>query len=256
LFGTTLSVRDAVVALGRPSVAQRVRVGVLSATGRVSWGAATTLAPGARTARFDLGATGSGVEVQLLSGQALHAVRVAVTTASGWSYLIAGPLANAVEPGEWKQAGTASNFTVFRSVQQPLAAWLQPPGSQQSASPGSSASGTAQVVSSSTDTATVEARATTPALLVWSTAFDPGWSAETVGGAGEAGQAGGKPLEVKRVGLVQGVEVPAGTTTVRFSYVPVGIGTGSAITAATLGALLIAGALYLIVRRRRRALNM
>jgi hypothetical protein len=252
-FGTTLSVRDAVVALGRPSVAQRVRVGVLSPTGRVSWGAATTLSPGARTARFALGATGAGVEVQLVSGQALHAVRVAVTTASGRSYLIAGPLANAVEPGEWKQAGTASNFTVFRSVQQPRAAWLQPAGSEQSALPGSSTSGTAQVVSSSPDTASVEARAKTPALLVWSTAFDPGWSAETVGGAG---QAGGKPLEVKRVGLVQGVEVPAGTTTVRFSYLPVGIGTGSAISAATFGALLIAGALYLIVRRIRRALNM
>lgn len=254
-FGTTLPLREAVVDLGRPSAGQRVRLGILSASGQVSWGAPRVLAAGATTAEFDLGGTGAGVEVDLMSGPDLHSVRVAVTTTSGRSYLLAGPLVDAVEPGQWTPAGSASNFTVFRAVQPPRAVWLQPVGSQQSASPGSStAGGAAQVVSSSQDTATVEARTTTPALLVWSTAFDPGWKAELIGDAGDG--SGDKPLEVQRVGLVQGVEVPAGSTTVRFSYVPVGIDTGYVISAATLGAFLIAGALYLFVRRRRRALNM
>ena len=257
-FGRTLSVRDMVVELGRPSEGQLVRVGTVSGSGYVTWGAARSLAPGASTAEFDLGnATAAGTEVQVLSGPALHSVQVGVTTGAGRNYLLAGPLADEVEPGQWTQAGTASDFTVFRSVDPPQAAWLQPAGSGGSASPEQNAQSSpgvqpaqgaqvAQVVSSSQDSATIATRTTAPALLVWSTAWDPGWHAEIVGHDGD------KPLQVRRVGLVQGVEVPAGSTLVRFSYEPQGIATGYAISAATLGALVLAGGLYLLASRRRR----
>jgi hypothetical protein len=259
-FGRPLSVRDMVVDLGRRSEGQVVRVGTLSGSGQVTWGAATTLAPGASTAQFDLGnATASGTEVQVLSGPALHSVQVGVTTTEGRNYLLAGPLADEVEPGQWTQVGTASDFTVFRSVDPPQAAWIQPVGSDGSASPAQGTPGTqgaqsaqsAQVVSSSQDSATIAAHTTAPALLVWSTAWDPGWRAEVVGSAGD------KPLQVRRVGLVQGVDVPAGSSLVRFSYEPQGIATGYVISAATLGALVLAGGLYMLSsRRRRRTLNM
>jgi hypothetical protein len=253
-FGTTLSVRDMVVDLGSPSVGQLVRVGTLSGSGHVTWGAARVLAPGASTAQFDLGnATVAGTEVQVLSGPALRSVQVGVTTNAGRNYLLAGPLADEVEPGQWTQVGKASDFTVFRSVDPPQAAWLQPAGSVGSASPPSGAQGapSARVVSSSQDSATIATLTTSPSLLVWSTAWDPGWRAEI------AGHAGDKPLQVRRVGLVQGVEVPAGSTLVRFSYEPQGIATGYAISAATMGALVLAGGLYLLAStRRRRTLNM
>jgi hypothetical protein len=261
-FGTTLSVRDVVVDLGRPSAGQLVRIGTLSASGHVSFRAARALAPGDSTARFDLGGEkGSGVELQVVSGPALHSVQVAVTTTAGRNYLLAGPLADEIEPGQWTQVGMASDYTVFRSVYSPQAAWLQPSGSVGSASPGlpgASGSQTAQVVSSSPDSATISASTTAPALLVWSTAWDPGWRAELVGDTGAAGAAGGggeRSLQVQRVGLVQGVEIPAGSTLVRFSYEPVGIATGWTVSAATLGALVVAGGLYLLASRRRRALN-
>lgn len=251
-FGTTLRLREAVVDLGRPSLGQLVRVGTVSPSGGVTWGNATRIAAGATTEQFDLdGSTGAGVEVQLLSGPVLHSVRVAVSTSAGRNYLVAGPLADEVEPGEWTQAGVASNFTVFRADYAPEAAWLQPAGSLGSASPQAQAQAAAgpQVVSSSPNTATIAVRTTRPALLVWSTAWDPGWRAEVVSTTGD------KPLEVQRVGLVQGVEVPAGQSLVRFYYEPKDIVLGSAISAVTSGILLSAGALYLFARRRRFAVR-
>jgi hypothetical protein len=87
-----------------------------------------------------------------------------------------------------------------------------------------------------------------PALLVWSTTWDPGWHAEVVSNAGD------KPLEVLRVGLVQGVDVPEGRSLVRFYYEPGDIVLGSAISAVTFGLLLFAGMLYAVARRRRSLL--
>jgi hypothetical protein len=221
-----------------------VRVGTVSASGQVSWGAATTLAQGATTGQFALdGSMCTGVEMQILSGPPLTSVGVAVTTTAGHNYLVAGPLADAVEPGQWTFAGTASNFAVFRAVYSPEAVWLQPAGSQASATPDTS--GGAQVVSTSPNTASIAISTTKPALLVWSTAWDPGWRAEV------AGRGGDKSVGVLRVGLVQGVEVPAGASQVRFFYEPAGIVLGSTVTAATLLALFVAGVLYLFASRRR-----
>ena len=253
-FGTTLPLRYAVVDLGRPSVGQLVRVGTVSPSGGVTWGAATRIAAGASTEQFDLeGSTGAGVEVQLLKGPALHSVRVAVSTSAGRNYLLAGPLANEVEPGQWTDAGVASNFAVFRADYEPEAAWLQPADSLGSASPDAQSTtgvtAAAQVESSSPNTTTIATRSTGPALLVWSTAWDSGWRAEVVSAGGD------EPLEVRRVGLVQGVEVPGGQSLVRFYYEPEDIGLGSAISAVTFGVLLVAGVLYLFIRRRRSSLK-
>ena len=234
------------VDLGRPSAGQLVRVGIVSPSGIVAWGAPTRIPAGASTGQFDLrDSSGAGVEVQLLSGPALRSVRVAVSTSAGGNYLLAGPLANEVEPGQWTQAGVASNFTVFRADYTPEAAWLQPAGALGSAQPDAEGAAGAQVVSSSQNTATIAASTSKPSLLVWSTAWDPGWRAEVVSGAGD------KPLEVRRVGLVQAVEVPGGHSLVRFYYEPRDIALGSAISAVTLGILAFAGALYLFFRRRR-----
>ena len=180
-----------------------------------------------------------------MSGPALHSVQVTITTTAGRNYLLAGPLADAVEPGQWTQVGMASNFTVFRATYSPQAVWLQPAGSQGSATPQAPGDASAEVVSSSPNTATITTRTTSPELLVWNMAWDPGWRAEIVGGAGDTS------LTVERVGLIQGVEVPAGSSTVRFSYEPDGIAPGWAISAVTLGALVVAGVLYMFAFRRR-----
>jgi hypothetical protein len=172
---------------------------------------------------------------------------LAVETQGGRYYLAGGSLANAVQPGQWTQAGAADDFTVLRDDHMPRAAWLQAPGTESiSPNPSSAIPGTqAKVVATSTNETTIESTTTSPALLVWSTSWDPGWTAEIVQPRTD------KPLAVKRVGLLQGVEVPAGSTLIRFSYEPVGFHLGLAVSSVTFVVLIVAYVLALALRRRR-----
>jgi uncharacterized membrane protein YfhO len=102
------------------------------------------------------------------------------------------------------------------------------------------------VLSSSVDGATIAVDAGAPARLVWSMAFDAGWRAELIGPDGRA-----QPLTVQRVGLVQGVDVPAGHTVVRFSYLPPGFDAGLVLSIASVAILVVVASAAAVVRRRR-----
>lgn len=246
-FGTSLALREAVIHLGRHADGQVVRVGVLSQGGGVSWGSPVDLGSGTSVGVVLGGRSGVGVELQVISGPALELVRMDVETTEGRSYLADGDLADAVRPGEWTQVGFADDFAVFRAEYTPEAAWLEPAGSTSGAASPSSAlaDSKARVVETTTDETTITATSTSPALLVWSSAWDPGWTAELVNAGGD------KVVPVKRVGLVQGVEVPAGTSTVRFSYEPQGFALGLGLSFITFGALVVACVSVFAVRRRR-----
>jgi hypothetical protein len=247
LFGTTLSVNRALLELGQPAGGQVVRIGVLS-SGGVKWEDPVRIDGGVKAVQVALGGlTGDGAEVQVLSGPPLRSVRLAVETQGGRYYLTGGSLANAVQPGQWTQAGAADDFTVLRDDYTPRAAWLQEPGTESaSPNPSSAIPGTqAKVLATSTNETTIESTTTSPALLVWSTSWDPGWTAEIVQPHGD------KPLAVKRVGLLQGVEVPAGSTLIRFFYEPVGFHLGLTLSSVTFVVLIVACVLALILRRRR-----
>jgi hypothetical protein len=247
LFGTTLALNRASLEIGQPAEGQVVRIGALSSSG-VRWGDPVRLVGGAKAVQVALGGlTGDGAEVQVLSGPPLRSVRLAVETQAGRSYLVGGPLANAVQPGQWTQVGAADDFTVLGARYTPQAAWLQAPGTE-SASPAPSMGipgAQTKVVATSTNETTIESTTASPALLVWSTSWDPGWTAEIVQAHGD------KPLAVKRVGLIQGVEVPAGSTLIRFSYEPVGFHLGVLLSLVTFVVLIVACVLVFALRRRR-----
>ena len=243
-FGTKLAVSAVSVSVGEPTATGDLQVGIVSSDGAVRW-----LADGALSATdagrvFDLGhASGEGLALRTSTG--LQSVRVSVKTTAGRSYLVSGVLADAVTPGGWTEAGTADDFTVFRATYEPSPAWVQAAGTGDEPVVGGVKSiGSARVVSSTEAGTTVDSYATTPALLVWNSAWESGWRATLVAKGRD------QPLTVQRVGLIQGVEVPAGSTVVRFTYQAPGLSKGIAVSCVTAATLVVA--LVIVVARRRR----
>jgi len=92
----------------------------------------------------------------------------------------------------------------------------------------------------STNAASFHAALTEPARVVVSLVQDGGWSAKN--GSGVA-------IPIARAeGILLAIDLPAGDTDVRLSYVPPGMRAGAAISAVTAAAILVLG---LRVRRRR-----
>lgn len=265
-FGEELAPTAAAVVLTTPADRQVIRLGVLTGSGSVSWGADRRLRRGQDVASVPLaGRPARGLELQLVSGPPLGPSRLAVGV-PGHSFLVDGPLAEAVTPGSWRQVASVGGFALFRTLSPPRQVWLQSLSSLAGASgpaatgllstraagearpgPGPASLGAANVVDTSPNGATVAVTANTPALLVRSSAWDTGWQAVLVDPNGRT-----TPLVVRHVGLVQGVEVPRGSHVVRFRYVPVGLALGAETSGATLGLLLLGSIGSALESRRRR----
>jgi hypothetical protein len=248
-FGTTLSLGQIAVDMQNPVPGQKVQIGVLSLDGSVKWTATSTVGTDGSVVA-DLGdVSGTGIAVRT-AGPALHSVQVAVTTDQDRAYLVSGVLADAVTPDLWTQVGSADDFTVFKASYSPSQTWLEPSGSEGSVpfppDGDDSQLGTANVVSRSNQTTTIEAHSSRPSLLVWSTAWDSGWHADVVRAGSD------RPLRVERVGLAQGVEIPAGTSLIRFSYVPPGFAHAVLISLGTLAAAVLIVISVAFFRRRRQ----
>ena len=102
-----------------------------------------------------------------------------------------------------------------------------------------------------------------PAILTRDVAYDAGWQAAIVSGsslvanaaggaAGGGSLRGGRPVAVDRIDLVQGVEVPAGDSVVRFVYSAEGLTKGEHVSELTLTASALASIGFLAAGRRRR----
>ncbi|MFZ0667053.1 MAG: YfhO family protein [Acidimicrobiales bacterium] len=250
-FGTSFAIGEAEITLGQASEGQVVRYGILEQGGEIEWKGAQGLGTGNSSATFDLGgAVGAGVVIEPVSGPDLRAVRLAIASTSGHFYMVEGALSDALSPQKWTQVGFADDFAVFKARYQTMPAWLDSPsGPPVDSAPGDApGTGTAQLVANSTNAATISVNTQRASLLVWSTAWDAGWHASmTVNGKNES-------VPVKRVGLVQGVDVPAGTSVVHFSYRPPHIEMGAAITALT-AAVVAALVIAFEMRRRKRRRN-
>lgn len=269
-FGTMLQIDRATLTLGTPDRGQLVRVGVVDPSGRVSWYQPQRLGEGQRAAHLGLpDRAGTGFVVELLHGAKLGPTRLVVAS-KGRSYVASGPLAPVITPANWRDVGGGDLFGVFRSSAQPKAAWVQPTTittrvanrSRRTASTtlDSSAAvltnrleiGSARVVNTGQNEATIDVSTPAPGLLVWSTAWNQGWHAQ-VAPSGEASH----EVPVRGVGLVLGVAVPKGASVVHFSYEPVGFSRGVMITFATLGAWILATIEYFAAgfwrKRRPRA---
>ena len=201
--------------------------------------------PGSQEVVVSFGA--SLASVGLVTGNRLGIpVRIAsvvVTTRSGTSYGLDGPLSAYLTAPHWVAAGTIGPFMVF-SNQRAI-------GSFSLAGRTGDAGGGLQVrvVSSSpwTPAETVAVTSAAPATIVRSVADIPGWSAT----GNHDGRA--ETIALHRDGLVQSFAVPEGTTLVTFNYAPPGLGASLAASGLGIAAMLILGLAAIALSRRPEA---
>jgi len=252
-FGTSVHLKSALLAFGSPDRGQLIRVGVIRPSGTIAWHSSQRLGEGSKIASLDLSTTGAiGIIVKLARGT-IGPTQL-VVQANSRSYLVAGPLAPVITPGYWSDVGGGDRFRVFRSSTRLRAAWVEPLSAASEATLTShgttatrAATGSARVVSSSDNSATILVHSSSSALLVWSTAWDNGWRAQLARSSGTFHR-----ITPQRIGFVIGVTVPRGTSTVRFSYRPVGFVRGVEISVLTVIAWILATTGYFIFRRRGR----
>lgn len=242
-FGEAAAVSGVTLLLHAPSAGQLVQLGTVDRSGAVAWQKATRLPPDSFTVTVKMtGKAGVGLALRLLSGNDLGPFQTEIATGSS-VHLLAGPFSLQVTARNWRMIGQVGNFTLFRALYTPRQAWLATPLGQ----PG--IAGSVRVTSTSQNGATLSVHASSPSLILWSTAYDAGWRATIV----PAGGAASTSVDVQRVGLIMGVEAPAGRYRVVFTYRPPGFTIGVAISLATVLAFAVgAGVLSAVYRRRAR----
>ena len=252
-FGRTLALRTVSLELSGPPPSRGALallagdVRLVSQTGGTEAGRSADVVvsrPGAREVLIGFGT--APASVGLVIANPLHApVRVAsiaVTTRSGASYGLDGPLAGYLTAPHWVAAGTIGPFVAFVNQRADGSFWL------------SGKTGEAKgelhvrVVRSSpwTPAETVAITSALPATVVRSVVDIPGWSA--TGDHGNRTRA----IALRRDGLVQSFAVAEGTTVVTFTYRPPGLRAGLAASAAAIAAMLVLGLAALVVRKRSR----
>jgi hypothetical protein len=214
-----------------------LRLGLLTPTG----GTAPVSSPlgndpnraGAATVALD--GTTTAVGIVLANGGAcpLTVDSATVSTAQSGRLLLAGPLQGAVTPPKWQFVETLGSFVVFRNTAARGPFWVTP------ADGGPAPPATLRVTDDPlTGNQTAVVGTSRPSLVVRSVAAAPGWSATVrTGPDGVAHQ-----VAVPTNGaLVQAVPVPAGTSTVTWSYRPASVTVGAITSLAGLAALATLG---------------
>jgi hypothetical protein len=164
---------------------------------------------------------------------------VSLTSANGTTVHLDTALQVALDAPSWRLVGLRGSLTLFRATRVLAPVWLSRPAR----------GATARLVASSEDgSASVAVTTTSPARLVRSETWLPGWGATLVGGAGTPPRS----VAVVPDGLVQSVIVPAGTWTVEFAYHAPHLRLGIVVTALALLALLAALLALALGRPRRR----
>jgi hypothetical protein len=156
---------------------------------------------------------------------------VSVTTRSGATYALDGPLAAYLTAPHWVAAGRIGPFAVFSNARARGSFWVETSRGGRGYKLG------VRVVQSSrwTPTETVAITAAAPGKVARSVTNLPGWTATGVhDGRSEA-------ITLSGDGLVQSFEVPKGTTVVTFRYEAPGLQAGLAMTAAGLAAMVVLG---------------
>ena len=168
-----------------------------------------------------------------------------VKTAGQGTYRVDGSLRDVVTPGQWRFARMIGRFCVFTTASAQGRAWVQ-----------GGRGGAAHVVSSTPwGDETIRVTTTRPALLMRSQQFATGWQATVTTVSARPGVAQSRTgVGVRRQGLIQAVEVPAGTSLVHFTYRPHRVLEG--FVASALGVVaLIALVAWPAFRRRRRGVG-
>lgn len=163
-----------------------------------------------------------------------------------------GLLQGLLPPSAWRYEDHAGPLVMYRNTRANGQAWLQP-ASSHSVTPDRSAGTVVQPRVDAWQDPVDIVDSARPALLVRSEAYAPGWSVTIApdapgGGARESGAApGSTKLAVRAVGLVQGVELPAGRYVVTWHY-----SSGRAVVGLGAGAVATMGLVVLVIISRRR----
>jgi len=256
-FGRTLAVRTVTLELSAPIRSRKALtalgrdVRLLTAAG-VSESPSTERAalgrPGSQEAVVGFGASRSSVGLVTTNplDASVHIASITVTTRSGTSYGLDGPLDADLTAPHWVAAGTIGPFAVFSNRRARGPFWLS------GHLGGAGGHLRVRVIRSSpwTPTETVAVTSPAPAEVARSVADIPGWSA-TVERDGRT-----RTIPLHRDGLVQTFAVPKGRTVVTFTYKAPGLRAGLTASALGIAAMLLLGLDALvgpIWRRRRRA---
>jgi hypothetical protein len=181
------------------------------------------------------------------SGAVTVGAVVVVTQNPDDRFLLDGSLQGSLAIPLWDYDGHLGPYTVFINHHVDGPAWLQSASSRTltGAQPG-----LGSVVTTSESTsgeAKMSVVAKRPSLLVRSVAFEPGSTAQLTPKGRSA-----RRLAVRRLGLIQAVEIPAGNYQVTWSYAPQSVVLGILFSLASLIVAMVVVALLIADRRRRR----
>lgn len=166
-------------------------------------------------------------------------------------YVLNGLLQGLLVPPHWVYAGHVGPLVLYRDTRARGPAWLESTGETSDAAPivaGSVASPSVQPWQDPVETVA----APSPVLLVRSEQYAPGWSVSLQRVGGSAGPEPVAPAVV-RVGLLQGVELPAGRFIVTWHYHSTRAEIGLAVGVVAVLACAVLG--FVGLRRRRRLLE-
>jgi hypothetical protein len=175
---------------------------------------------------------------------------VVVTSAPAARLLLDGSLQGSLSSSQWRFDGRIGPYTVFLNRDSDGLAWLQANSSHVPTAP---LAGLGSVTTTATQASGAEKMvvvAKRPAMLVRSVAFEPGSEAKLTPIAGGPVRS----LSVKALGLIQAVEIPAGTYRVSWTYAPRSVVVGGVMTVASGAVAALVGALAVFDLRRRRKL--
>jgi hypothetical protein len=244
-FGEPLGVSRLEVpdADARQDVAQGTRIGLLTSGGTTHWFPAVAAGPDRLAISLRRAMTSVAVVAQA-GGRSVRLGPASVTDTDGRVFVADGQLQDALIPPRWGYVGRDGSFAVFEDhfASGPLR--LQP-------IPGRPARGASVRRVAGSAAAPTAAAVSSPhgVRVVRSVAATAGWTASWHPRHGRAAT-----LAVRRDGLVQAVDVPAGPGVVTWSYRPPGFRMGFALSlgAATLILLAVISALFVSGFGRRR----
>ena len=235
---TRLEVPDADA---RQDAAQGTRIGLLTSGGTTRWFPAAAAGPARLAISLPHALTSVAVVAQA-GGQPVRLGPASVTDSDGRVFVADGQLQDALIPPRWGYAGRDGSFAVFEdhSASGPLRLQAIPgrpaPGASVRRVAGSAAAPTAAAVFSPRGVRVIRSIAATAG---WTATWHPRHGRVTT-------------LAVRRDGLVQAVDVPAGRGVVTWSYRPPGFRMGSALSLGATALILLAVITGLLVSRSRR----
>jgi hypothetical protein len=164
-------------------------------------------------------------------------------------YVLNGLLQGLLTQPHWTYSGHIGPLVVYRDTRARGRAWLESPGA--AAASAASITGTTSVptVASWQDPVTI-VEAPESALLVRSEQYSPGWSVtlQEIGAGGALGPPSSRTVQA--VGLLQGVEIPAGHYRVTWHYHSERVDIGLVLGA--FGVIVSGGFLVVGLNSRRR----